>query len=743
VSAKETVYSLDKIMSERFGRYSKYIIQERALPDVRDGLKPVQRRILYSMYREKNTFANQYRKSAKTVGNVIGNYHPHGDTSVYDAMVRLSQEWKMNVPLIDLHGNKGSIDGDGPAAMRYTEARMAKISDYLMKNLGEKTVQMILNFDDTDYEPVVLPALFPNLLVNGATGISAGYATNIPAHNFNEVMNAVIAMVKKPDIELKEILKYIKGPDFATGGLITKTTDFYSNYQTGKGRFVVYAEYEVEKMRGNKGRINISQIPFDVNKANLIKTINQIIVDKKIDGMLVVRDESDREGMSIVIEIDNVQKSDMIMGYLYKNTELSKNFSMNSVVISDNSPKLFGLKEILAAFISHYREVFIRKTQFAFDKAQARAHILEGLIIAIDAIDKVIKIIRASANKQDAINNLVKEFNLSKIQAEAIVNLQLYRLSNTDKLDLEKEQVELDALIDDLYTILNNEDYLKEKVLEQLTSLNKEFKIKRRTRISDEDIKTDFAQEDLISDEQVGLIIDSNGYIRKIDPEKIETLTEQISEELLFANKIKNNAVVTLITSQGNYIDIPLFKISKIKINQNPTHISAFAQIQANEKIIIVTERNKQNVEQNLVLVTNKANVKRIKYEFTQTKTNKPSRLIKLTSDEELLTVFETNNYMNIMQVSKQGNVIIFNENEVPVTNIKSGGVKSQKIDINDEIIFASSLDNEQITNKSIRLKIKNKKRVKLVELNSITLTKRNGKGKMLAKDIEKIEGIE
>ncbi len=743
MSDKETVYSIDKIMSERFGRYSKYIIQERALPDVRDGLKPVQRRILYSMYREKNTFSNQYRKSAKTVGNVIGNYHPHGDTSVYDAMVRLSQEWKMNVPLIDLHGNKGSIDGDGPAAMRYTEARMAKISDYLMENLGEKTVQMILNFDDTDYEPVVLPALFPNLLVNGATGISAGYATNIPAHNFNEVMDAVIAMVKTPDISLHQILKFIKGPDFATGGLINKNTDFHAAYTTGKGRFVVYADYSVEKTRGAKAKINVTQIPFDVNKSNLIKSINQIIVDKKIDGIALVRDESDRDGMSIIIEIDNSDKAELIMGYLYKNTELSKNFSMNSVVISDNSPKLFGLKQILAAFISHYREVFIRKTQYAFDKAQARAHILEGLIIAIDAIDKVIKIIRASLNKQDAMNNLIKTFKLTKIQAESIVNLQLYRLSNTDKLDLEKEQIQLDALIDDLYLTLNDESYLKKKILNQLSKLNKEFRIKRRTTIIDKEINVSYVQEDLISNEKVGLIVDNNGYIRKIDPEKIDILQSQISEKIIFSDTINNNHVITLITNFGNYFDLPIYKINKIKINQNPTHISAFAQLQSNEKVITILNRENQNQEKNLVLITSKANIKRVKFELKQTKTNKPARLMKLNPNEELNCIFTTNNYMNILQIAKSGSVIIFNENEVPITNIKSGGVKSQKIELNDTIIFAQALDNKQIENKSMRLKISNKKRVKLIDLKTITITKRNGKGKLIAEGIDEFEGLE
>ncbi|MDF2903851.1 MAG: topoisomerase subunit, partial [Bacillus sp. (in: firmicutes)] len=420
---------LEDVMGDRFGRYSKYIIQERALPDARDGLKPVQRRILYAMHAEGNTHEKGFRKSAKTVGNVIGNYHPHGDSSVYEAMVRMSQDWKVRNYLVEMHGNNGSMDGDPPAAMRYTEARLSAISAELLRDIEKETVDFIPNFDDTSNEPTVLPAMFPNLLVNGSTGISAGYATEIPPHHLGEVIDAVIMKMNKPDVSVEELMTVIKGPDFPTGGIIQGVDGIKKAYETGKGKIIIRGKAVIEDVRGGKQQIVITEIPFEVNKANLVKKMDEFRLDRKLEGISEVRDETDRTGLRIVIELKKDVDAEGVLNYLYKNSDLQVTYNFNMVAIFNKRPVLMGIKQLLSAYIDHQKEVITRRSNYELRKANERQHIVEGLMKALSILDEVITTIRASKDKRDAKDNLIARFQFSEAQAEAIVSLQLYRLT--------------------------------------------------------------------------------------------------------------------------------------------------------------------------------------------------------------------------------------------------------------------------------------------------------------------------
>ena len=562
--------NLEDVMGDRFGRYSKYIIQDRALPDIRDGLKPVQRRILYAMFVEGNTSEKQFRKSAKTVGNVIGNYHPHGDSSVYEAMVRLSQDWKLRDVLVEMHGNNGSMDGDPAAAMRYTEARLSKISEELLRDLDKKTVDFVLNFDDTEEEPTVLPARFPNLLVNGATGISAGYATEIPTHNLGEVIDATIHTIDHPKATVKELMQFVKGPDFPTGAIIQGIDELEQAYETGKGKVVVRSKTSIEAIKGGKSQIVVTEIPYEVNKALLVKKIDEIRLNKKIEGIAEVRDESDRTGLQIVIELKKEANAEGILNYLLKNTELQINYNFNMVAIDARRPMQVGLKKILDSYIVHQKEVITKRTQFDLNKAQDRLHIVDGLMKALSILDEVIALIRNSNDKKDAKEKLVETYDFTMTQAEAIVSLQLYRLTNTDITILQEEKLDLNERVATLTSILKSEKTLLQVMKQELRELKKKYATPRLTEIQAEIKEIKIETEILIPEEEVYVVATKQGYYKRVSPRSFASSAPEENglregDEVLLVQKVSTLDSLILFTSKGNYLHLPVHEIPEAK----------------------------------------------------------------------------------------------------------------------------------------------------------------------------------
>lgn len=551
--------SLEDIMGERFGRYSKYIIQERALPDIRDGLKPVQRRILYSMNRDGNTFDKGYRKSAKSVGNIMGNFHPHGDSSIYEAMVRMSQDWKNREILVEMHGNNGSMDGDPPAAMRYTEARLSEMAGYLLADIEKKTVPFAWNFDDTEKEPTVLPAAFPNLLVNGATGISAGYATDIPPHNLAEVIDAVVYLIDHPTAKLEKLMEFLPGPDFPTGAIIQGADEIRKAYETGKGRVVVRSRCEIEQLKAGKKQIVVTEIPYEVNKATLVKKIDDVRVNNKVPGIAEVRDESDRTGLRIAIELKKDSDEQTILNYLYKYTDLQINYNFNMVAIDNFTPRQVGLQKILSSYITHRREIIIARSKFDKEKAEKRLHIVEGLIRVISILDEVIALIRASENKSDAKENLKVSYEFSEEQAEAIVTLQLYRLTNTDIVTLENEEAALREQIQTLAAIIGDERTMFNLMKKELRDVKKQFGNSRLSELQDyaEAIEIDTAS--LIVEEETFVSVTKAGYVKRTSPRSfnastLEEMGKRDDDQLIFLQNAKTTQHLLLFTNLGNVI---------------------------------------------------------------------------------------------------------------------------------------------------------------------------------------------
>ena len=579
--------TLDDIMSDRFGSYSKYIIQERALPDARDGLKPVQRRILYSMYIDGNTYEKPHRKSAKTVGSVMGTFHPHGDSSIYEAMVRMSQDWKINLPLIDMHGNNGSIDDDPPAAMRYTEARLAKNANLLLDDIDYDSVAMTNNYDDTHLEPTVLPARYPLLLVNGSTGIASGYATNIAPHNFNEVVNATIHRLQNPDCSLDELMEYIKGPDFPTGGIVQGKKQIREIFETGKGKVVVRSKCEI--VEGKTGSsIIVSEIPYEVIKSQLVKKISDISLSKQIDGIVDVADESGRDGLRIVIECKKDANCEQILNYLYKNTDLQINYSYNNVAIVNHKPVLMSLPAALDAFIEHRRDVVLNRSRFLRDKKQARLHIIEGLIKAISILDDVIALIRKSKDKKDAKERLKQAFLFTEEQAEAIVSLRLYRLSSTDITILREENKTLVKEISELNAILSSKEVLDSVLVNELKEVNELQVCERRSRIEDEVEEIVVDKMAMIPNEACYISISRDGYLKRFSERAFNANANTIpsvkeGDALLGIKSCDTLDTLLLFSSRGNYAYVPIYRIDECKFKDIGKHISHYVRMEGNE----------------------------------------------------------------------------------------------------------------------------------------------------------------
>lgn len=682
-------------MGERFGRYSKYIIQERALPDIRDGLKPVQRRILYSMNKDGNTFDKGYRKSAKSVGNIMGNFHPHGDSSIYDAMVRMSQDWKNREILVEMHGNNGSMDGDPPAAMRYTEARLSEMAGYLLQDIEKKTVPFAWNFDDTEKEPTVLPAAFPNLLVNGATGISAGYATDIPPHNLAEVIDAVIYMIDHPSVKVDKLMEFLPGPDFPTGAIIQGRDEIKKAYETGKGRVVVRSKTEIEALKGGKEQIVITEIPYEINKAVLVKKIDDVRVNNKVAGIAEVRDESDRDGLRIAIELKKDANTQLILNYLFKYTDLQVNYNFNMVAIDNFTPRQVGIVPILSSYIAHRREIILARSRFDKEKAEKRLHIVEGLIRVISILDEVIALIRASENKADAKENLKVSYDFTEEQAEAIVTLQLYRLTNTDVVVLEEEEAALREQIATLAAIIGDERTMYNLMKRELREVKKKFGNPRLSELQDTAKTIEIDTASLIVEEETYISVTRAGYIKRTSPRSfsastVEELGKREDDRMIFLSQAKTTQHLLLFTNLGNVIYRPVHELSDIRWKDIGEHLSQTVTNFDTKEEILYAELVDQFEEGTYVAVTKLGQIKRVeRKEFSPWRTykSKSVKYAKLKNEEDCVLTVAPIALEDMMLVTYKGYALRFNIEEVPLVGAKAAGVKA--INLKDDDVLA------------------------------------------------------
>lgn len=693
--------SLEDVIGDRFGRYSKYIIQERALPDVRDGLKPGQRRILFAMHSSGNTYDKNFRKSAKTVGDVIGQYHPHGDLSVYDAMVRLSQDWKLRHVLIEMHGNNGSIDNDPPAAMRYTEAKLSQLSEELVRDINKETVAFVPNYDDTTLEPMVLPARFPNLLVNGSTGISSGYATDIPPHNLAEVIQATLKYIDNPDITVTQLMKYIKGPDFPTGGIIQGVDGIKKAYETGKGKIVVRSKVDEETLRNGRQQLIVTEIPYEVNKSSLVKRIDELRADKKVDGIIEVRDETDRTGLRIAIELKKDVNAEAIKNYLFKNSDLQIAYNFNMVAISDGRPKLMGIRQIIDSYLNHQIEVVANRTKYDLDHAEKRMHIVEGLMKALSILDEVITLIRNSKNKKDAKDNLVAEFEFTEAQAEAIVMLQLYRLTNTDIVALENEHNELANLIKEYRHILDNHDALLQVIKSELTDIRKRFKSERLSSIEAEIAEIKIDKEVMVPSEDVVLSITRQGYIKRTSTRSFNAsgVTEvglKDGDSLLKYQTVNTQDTVLVFTNKGRYLFIPVHKLADIRWKELGQHVSQIVPLDDYETVVDVYNEQSFKDDAFYVLATRNGMIKKSNVSlFKTTRYNKPLVAMKVKDNDELINVIRLNEDQLISVLTHKGMSLTYSSEELSDTGLRAAGVKSINLKDEDFVVMTDVVDSD------------------------------------------------
>ena len=741
---------MEDIMGDRFGRYSKYIIQDRALPDIRDGLKPVQRRILYAMYESGNIPGKQFRKSAKTVGNVIGNYHPHGDSSVYEAMIRLSQDWKMRETLVEMHGNNGSMDGDSAAAMRYTEARLAKISMELLGDIDSDTVDFILNFDDTDEEPLVLPARYPNLLVNGTTGISAGYATDIPPHNLGEVIDATTYLIDHPDATVKDLMKFIKGPDFPTGGIIQGLEGLQSAYKTGRGKIVIRSKTKIENLRGGKQQIVINEIPYEVNKAQLVKKMDEIRINRKLEGIAEVRDESDREGLQIVVELKKDANAEGILNFFFKNTDLQVNYHFNMVAIDERRPHQVGLTRIITAYLEHQKEVIIRRTRFNLNKAETRLHIVDALIRVISILDEVIQMIRDSKDKKDAKHNIMKAFDFSEKQAEAIVSLQLYRLTNTDIVALQNEKLNLNEQVASYNSILNNEKILLKVMKNELVAVKKNFATPRRSTVEAEIDEITIETEVLIPDEQVYVVLTQEGYykrttLRSFAATDVADVGMREGDQPLLIEKASTLDAIVIFTNKGDYIHLPIHELPELKWKEMGHHLSQMIPFAPGEEIVaahILKNDVQLSDKQTVLFITKEGLIKQTllaDYPSFRGYRKKKIMAIRLkTETDEVVSidfVNKTESDYEVLIVTHNGFSLRFLLEEVNLTGARTSGVKAINLKSEDYVVGGALISKDD--DKHPLLIVTQRGNAKRFRAGEITRSSRAQRGLLLIKELK------
>ena len=734
--------SLEEIMGDRFGRYSKYIIQERALPDIRDGLKPVQRRILYSMNKDGNTFEKGYRKSAKSVGNIMGNYHPHGDSSIYDAMVRLSQDWKMGQVLVEMHGNNGSMDGDPPAAMRYTEARLSEISTYLLQDIDKNTVPFAWNFDDTEKEPTVLPASFPNLLVNGSTGISAGYATDIPTHNLGEVIDATVYMIDHPKATVDKLMDFLPGPDFPTGAIIQGKSEIKRAYETGKGKVVVRSKTAIEELKGGKKEIVVTEIPYELNKASLVKKIDDVRVNAKVAGIAEVRDESDRDGLRIAIELKKDADAELILNYLLKYTDLQVNYNFNMVAIDHATPQQVGIIPILSSYIQHKREIIRSRSIFDREKAEKRLHIVEGLIRVLSILDEVIALIRASDNKADARENLMASYDFSEAQAEAIVTLQLYRLTNTDVVTLQSEEAELKERILTLSAIINDEKTMFNVMKRELREVKKKFDQPRKSVLVDEVVTIEVEAASLIVKEETIVSVTRSGYVKRTTPRsfgasKLAEIGKREDDVLLFHQAALTTQHLLMFTTLGNVIYRPIHELDDVKWKDIGTHCSSLVNNFSQDEAILFAYilDDFETVTNQLLITTKFGLIKQVQlsdFKPWRTYRSKSLQFAKFKQADDVVIGLEFAQNLDIMLVTYNGYALRFPSTDVPLVGPKAAGVKAMNLKDADFIVASYFVSTDSFYVLTQRGSLKR------VKFSDLPAKSRAGRGLQILRELKK-----
>lgn len=722
--------SIESVLSNGFGRYSKYVLQERAVPDVRDGLKPVQRRIIYAMFVEGNVSNKPTRKCARTVGNVIGKYHPHGDTSVYEAMVRLSQDWKMRVPLIDFQGNNGSIDGDGAAAYRYTEARLAEITDQMVLDLNKDTVDMELNFDDQEYEPTVLPSRFPNVLVNGASGVAIGASTDIPPHNLGEVIDATIYRINHKRCTSKDLMQFVKAPDFPTGGIIINPEDLENIYQTGKGVVRVLCKTHIEEDK-SCNHIVITEIPYGVDKSSLVQNIAKCRVNNNIDAILDIRDETDKDGLRICIDVKKEADSEATKKFIISKGVLTSTIKFNMLVINHYRPSVLSLLQVIDCYIEHQIDVITRRSNFDLKKYRDRLHIVEGLIKALSILDKIIALIRSSTDKGNARSRLMNEFGFTERQAEALLNMQLYRLSNTDVTTLVNEGESLKASIKDLNELLSSEDKMNRLICKDLKTIKDKYADPRRTDLQQGELDLKVDMKDLVTKDETMICFTRDGYLKRTSMRSYNSVSDSMpglkdGDVIRGIAKCYTTDNLLLFTTLGNFLSIPVYKLFDNKWKEEGKHINEIGSVSNAEKIIggILVSEFKEGA--NVILISKNGQIKRTAInEFETPRIAKTSKCFNLSNNDELVGVGLTLGNSDILVTNSLGQASLFNEQDINLVSLKAGGIKSMT-GLNEDIYISSLLTFNDKENCKLGI-ITAQQGARLVDYTNITKTSRMG----------------